>query len=268
MIFLLTACATTPVPHTNDPVDEAPADETAAWDATGCEVLEDGRNTMAIDGLSREVRVVMPDEPAGAPVVFAWHWLGGSASQTLDWMDMASLADHGAIVVAPESTGLDIEWDVLASPQDSVDIALFDRVLACLDDADGVDTDRIYTTGMSAGGLMSSYLTMHRSDVLAASAPFSGGVEDAYYATPEVDIPVLLTWGGPSDQYGGYSFHEATEAFSANLQSDGHVVVECVHSGGHTPPAGAAEMAWSFFEAAPLDPEFDGVPAGLPAWCE
>ena len=267
MIFLL-ACATETVPQTTPP--EAVVDDVAetGWDATGCEILVEGRNVMDVDGVEREVRVVFPDDPAGASVVFAWHWLGGTAKQTLDWMDMASLADHGAIVVAPESTGLDIEWDVLNSPQASVDVALFDRVLACLDDQHGVDTARLYSTGMSAGGLMTSYLTMYRSDVLAATAPFSGGVEDAYYHAPEVDIPVLLTWGGPGDQYGGYSFHDATVAFSENLAQDGHVVVECEHSAGHTPPDEAAEMAWAFFEAAPLDPEFTGVPAGLPAWCD
>jgi dienelactone hydrolase len=270
MLFLLLACAPvdTETPDTNTE-DEVIEDVDPGWDATGCEAIEDGRITMDIDGDSRDIEFVFPDNPEGAPVVFAWHWLGGTANQTLDWMRMASLANEGAIVVAPESTGLQgIEWDIVGQPEVSVDIALFDRVLACLHDQQDIDTGRITTTGMSAGGLMSSYLILYRSDVLSAAAPFSGGIEPAWYSTPEVDIPVLLTWGGPSDTYGGYSFHTSTLAFSESLQNDGHIVVECMNDLGHLPPDDAAEMAWAFFEAAPLTEGFEGVPAGLPGYCE
>jgi len=134
-----------------------------------------------------------------------------------------------------------------------------------------IDTDRVFAAGMSAGGLMTSYLTMHRSSVLAATVPFSGGVISAYYEAPEVDLPVMLVWGGVSDSYGGYDFHGATLSFSSALQSDGSFVVECEHDLGHLPPDGAADMAWAFFESHPMsidaEPWADALPGTLPDYC-
>ena len=39
-----------------------------------------------------------------------------------------------------------------------------------------VDADRVHSTGMSNGGLMTGKLLAQRADVLASATPFSGGV--------------------------------------------------------------------------------------------
>lgn len=264
------------------PASTQVADDTAAPDsdapavnpygeAQGCPVFAEGPNTLVSADLERQVTLVLPQEPQGAPIVFAWHWLGGSAEQILRWMEMETLADQGAIVVAADSTGMQTEWDYLADPSASVDAALYDDLLVCLWDAYGFDPDRVHATGMSAGGLFTSYLTMHRAETLASTVPFSGGVTQPYYSAPSVDVPVMLVWGGPTDRYGGYDFHAAALSFSSNLRDDGSFVVECEHDLGHRPPQGAAEMAWTFFEDHPADvleePWAAGLPASLPQTC-
>ena len=184
---------------------------------------------------------------------------------------MESLTEEGAIVVAPQSTGLSTEWDYLSAPEASIDVALFDDLTTCLWESHRVDADRIYSTGMSAGGLMTSYLTLHRADVLAASVPFSGGMTAEFYTTPASPIPVMVVWGGTSDSYAGFSFHDASQYFSQALQDDGHFVVECMHSSGHLPPSGSHELAWTFFASharGDVDtPWSDTLPDTLPSYC-
>ena len=237
-----------------------------------CPTLVDGQNTIMVNGVERSVTIALPAEPTGAPLVYAWHWLSGSATQALNGLGMANLANEGAIVIAPSSSGLQFEWDFLASPDTSVDIALFDEVSRCAWESWRIDSDRIYSTGMSAGGLMTSYLTVHRSDVLAATVPLSGGAPAANYRTPERLIPVMVVWGGTGDTLFGFNFHAESLNLSNSLQADGHFVVECIHSGGHAPPADAAALAWSFFDAHrksdTIAPWQAGLPGELPSYCQ
>jgi len=193
--------------------------------------------------------------------------------EIVEWVGFDDLVDsEDLIVIAPESTHLPVEWNLSDPPEDNEDYALFEDLLACLSDQYAVDLDRVYATGMSAGGLMSTYLTSYGTEWLAATAPMSGGTTNTSYVTPEHDIPVLLTWGGPTDLYNGFSFHDASQILSERLRADGHFVAHCVHDGGHDVPNGAAAYVWDFFDDHPLgvDPEpyLDGLPSSFPDWCE
>jgi len=238
-----------------------------------CPALVEGTNEDFLSGGElRRFELVLPDDPMGAGVAFSWHWLGGSGSQTLDWLifDDQALA-AGNIVVAPESCCSPYEWLFSESPEGNLDLILFDDIRACLYDQYSVDLDRIWAYGMSAGGLWTSYLTVHRADALASTAPLSGGGDSWSYTTPARDIPVLLTWGGPTDTYGTYSFDAASQYLSEQLQADGHFVIECVHDRGHDIPGEADDYLWPFLEAHPrgVDPlPFEqGLPGYFPGWC-
>lgn len=240
-----------------------------------CPVLESGRNTEFVhEGGSHDLWIHLPPEPEGAPVLFAWHWLGGTASQLVSAMDLDGLAEReGVIVVAPDSAGSEFEWAFdQIDPEGNPDLALFRDLLSCVHNQWSVDLDRIWTTGMSAGGLWTSYLTMHEGEWLAASAPLSGGTFPGYYWTPESTMPVMVTWGGPSDTYGGgaVNFEELSEDFSQQLQADGHFVVECVHTRGHTLPPDATDLVWGFLSAHTYgepSPWESGLPSDVPDWC-
>lgn len=238
-----------------------------------CPTLREGVNSgFDSGGASREFRLVLPDEPVGAPVLYTWHWLGGSAQLSMTTLGHDRLAAReGVIVVAPESDGHPYEWHSTDAPTNNPDLTLFDDILACLHEEYAVDLGRIYSTGMSAGGLWTTYLTLFRADRLAATAPLSGGVYANGYTSPAQPIPVMLTWGGPSDTYGPLSFHEASLDLSSGLQGDGHFVVECEHAMGHRVPPGAAEYTWRFLADHPkgIDPEpyLEGLPASFPETC-
>ena len=240
-----------------------------------CPALVDGVNSgFESGGLSRSFILDLPPEPNGAPVIFLWHWLSGSAAEIHNGLNFDDLSDsEGVIVVAPESQGSQFEWRFTQGPEGNPDLALFDDLLACLWDQYDADLDRIYATGMSAGGLWSSYLTLHRSQWLATTAPMSGGADTTSYQTPEVDIPVLMIWGGEGDVFQGglVDFDETSKYMSTRLREDGHFVAHCVHDRGHLPPFNAAPLVWSWFEAHSADqteePFKDGLPATFPDIC-
>ena len=238
-----------------------------------CPTLEAGRvSDFAHVGGSHDLRLLLPDEPAGAPVLFAWHWLGGTADQIVSSMELDQLvADEGLIVVAPYSAGSSYEWEFLLPPEDNPDIAVFVDFLACLHEQFEVDLSRIWTTGMSAGGLWTTYLTMHEPGWLAASAPLSGGTFPNTYQSPSTRLPVMVTWGGPRDTYGGsINFEETSLDFSQSLQNDGHFVVECEHDRGHNLPPDATDLVWTFLSAHPKgapSPWSGGLPVEMPAMC-
>jgi poly(3-hydroxybutyrate) depolymerase len=288
-VLLLTGCLRADGRGSGDDDDDASDDDDADDDDAGpddddaggspapeysrgdCPQLGDGNNSFATGSTSYDVIVELPADPEGAPVLFVWHWLGGTASQILEWVGFSSLADEGAIVIAPESSGSAYEWSSFGPGAGNADLLLFEDLLACAADQWNVDMDRIYSTGMSAGGLWTSYMTMWESEWLAATAPLSGGVNSAVYRQPDEPIPVLLTWGGAGDVYGTFSFDVANREFSADLLADGHFVAHCIHNEGHNPPTGSAGMVWRFFQDHPKgvspDPWADGVPSGMPSYC-
>jgi len=248
-------------------------EDAPSYSGGDCPVLEDGVNKkFLVDGTERKFRLVLPADPIGAPVIFAWHWLGGSAQQIVNYMEYEQLAeDENVIVVAPSSDGTPYEWHSTGQPANNVDLAFFDDMVACLYDQYQIDPDRIHATGMSAGGLWTTYLTIFRSEILASTAPLSGGAYAEAYVSPERPLPVMVVWGGPDDTYGTFNFETASLDFSEGLRADGSFVVECVHSGAHTIPLGAAEYTWQFFKDHPygVDPEpyADGLPSSLPDYC-
>jgi dienelactone hydrolase len=241
------------------------------YDGT-CPQFTDGLNEDFLSsGNNRQFRLALPDNPDGAPVIFAWHWLGGSAQQAMDWLEFGELPQsENVIVVAPESDGYPSEWRFDQESDNNPDATLFEDILACLVEQWDVDLGRVHTTGMSAGGLWSTWMILNRSEWLASAAPMSGGVLSNYYTSPTDPIPVMLIWGGPTDVYGSFSFDLASKDFSEDLQGDGHFVVECDHGSGHVPPDSPATLAWDFFSEHPKaedSPWEAGLPTHLPSFC-
>lgn len=219
------------------PAEEVIAAEAPAYSGDACPAFMTGRNSFTAGAQMRDFNLFLPPEPDGAPLLLIWHPLGSNAGQIGRYYDAAGIAaDQGWIVAVPESLRTQTEWGYFGDATD--DLALFDDLLACLDAQFGYDAQRVYTTGFSAGALWSSYLIMHRAQYLNAALVYSGGVSTfTPYREPDFALPVLLTWGGPTDQYGGViNFQETTYTFRDRLRESGHPVVTCEHAGGHVPP--------------------------------
>lgn len=254
----------------SDGTDGPVVTEPPPYSQGDCPTFEEGANTFATGETTYTVHVWLPDDPAGAPLLTAWHWLGGSARSLVNAMDLEDIVDdHGVILVAADSDGSQFEWHFLDDPAGNPDLLLFEDLVACAHAQWAVDLDRVYATGMSAGGLWTSYLTMHAAEWLAATAPMSGGIEA--YTPTAAPIPAMLTWGGPSDLYSTYSFEDATLRMSDAMVADDNFVVLCEHDDGHTLAPWGTGPAWEFLAAHPKGvdpwPWADGLPEGLPDGC-
>ncbi|MBK04522.1 MAG: hypothetical protein CL920_04210 [Deltaproteobacteria bacterium] len=246
----------TPEPTpTEQPVDEGrtklklPADPAAPKGYAGtCPTFKSGLNTIKSDGRDRTFILHLPPEPKGAPLLFVWHPLGGSAQQMNKAFDAANIAAfYKSVVVVPQSCCSQIsEWTYVGNTKP--DTSFFDDMLSCLDKQYDINNKRVYTTGFSAGSLWSSYLIVHRSEYLAAAAIFSGGVGLFPYMTPRYPTPLILAWGGASDQIasGFINFDTMAKDFEKALKQDNHYLISCNHGGGHTVPSGAASWGFPF----------------------
>lgn len=279
LTLLLLACAAKPAdkaPATESPpADSGPQPpEPPAYSGGTCPTLTEGRNSAFISGgEERRFLLSLPENPAGAPLLFAWHPLGGSATWLERALDLSTLADaEGVVVVTPDSCCSPTEWGFFPGTDPAPDLALFDDLLSCVSQQYDIDLNRVYSTGFSAGALWTTYLGMHRSEVLAAIAPISGGTGDFMEATPPTrPLAAMLIWGGPNDLYQSLSFEEATLQFTEELQAVGAFVGLCEHDGGHTIPSWGPDSVWAFLkdqrwsDATP--PYAAGFPADFPGPC-
>jgi poly(3-hydroxybutyrate) depolymerase len=274
-------------------IDATPA--TARWRVvTGggypggnCPALVPGENSLPSAGYTRRFVLQLPAAPAGAPVVFLWHWLAGDPYQALLVTGLYQVSS--AIVVAPYPSGdAPYTWHAELPPEGNPDLVLFDDILACLDTQFDIDNNRVWSTGLSAGALWTSYLVVHRASRLGAATELSGGLPDPSqappFSPPETDVPVLLAWGGAQDvfedpdanfQYNDgdpthFSFDVASRRFSEALLREGHFVVECIgdYPHGWLPPDPTGTV-WPFLRDHPrgAEPEPNDLPDDLPGLC-
>ena len=81
---------------------------------------------------------------------------------------------------------------------------------------------------------------------------------------------MLVTWGGPTDTYGTYSFEQGSLDLTDQLEANDQFVAHCVHDLGHTLPPGGAGYVWDFFadhSRGSGTPWTGGIPASMPDYC-
>jgi predicted esterase len=239
-----------------------------------CPAMTSGVQTFTVDGVSRSVHLIIPDDASpGMPVVFGYHGLGDSTSNFSSFMKLKQLSkSHRAVVVLPEAQPTaTFTWDIMSAGAN--DFPMFDDLRTCLADELDVDLLRVSVTGFSAGALWASMLLMERGDTLATALILSGGTNPmAPYQTAEYQTPALLMTGGAEDVYGGiFDFVEASDDLQAGLVEDEHFVVRCDHGQGHTVPSGTGpELVESWLmqhEFGQPSPYEDGDLSDLPSYC-
>ena len=205
------------------------------------------------------------------------------------------------IGVTPEDTDLFLEvpllgaqnfdWDVFDVANGSIEVDLFDGVLACLEQQYGVDEERVHSMGFSLGSILSDLLGTMRGDQMASIATYSGG----YWSNPENvagligtvaswplhltdnKYPQLFVHGGPMDTFGvagvvELDFSAYAVADVAFLNTKGHDTILCEHAGGHTVPSAMGPSTFfEFFRDHPRgtvnSPYSNGLPSSYSSGC-
>src|SRR5262245_16781074 len=133
-------CRTSPPP--NAPMPAKPPLPTA-----GCPNLVPGVNSIVSSGFTRQFILVLPATSTPGeklPVLFMWHWIGGSANGFLTRGDIQTAADaQHFIAVIPEARGANVaftsfntKWPFdITQPQTRMDeeFKFFDDMLACVE---------------------------------------------------------------------------------------------------------------------------------------
>jgi predicted esterase len=270
-----------------------------------CDALAPGMVTgFRVDSLDRSFILTLPPG-ATAPgghwaVVFNWHGLGDSApnmnplfagevgNAAMPFILVTPVSTH----LGPTTSPLGLEWENLRATTPNREARLFDAVLRCLDQRWGVDRDRVYTAGFSAGAIMSDLLGVLRGSQLAAVASYSGG----YFSNPDnpptlgplrtypnwpalpssARYSQLLMFGGESDAFNLFVAMAHFDVFAGNdvgyLNARRHDVVYCNHNGGHTVPRTLlGRQVVQFFAAHPrgvaASPWAAALPSGWPSYC-
>lgn len=159
--------------------------------AVDCTIGKPGETVrIAVPGTERSLLVHVPVEGTRrpAPLVFLFHGSGGSGKGVLDHSKLAATADRYGFIVAAPDGGIPLGagsfvWNIpgvpsvsgrMPSATDADDVAFVLATIDWLTAQRCVDRTRVYATGISGGGRMSSWLGCVATDRFAAIAPVVG----------------------------------------------------------------------------------------------
>lgn len=177
------------------------------------EINDDGTTfTMDWDGYERLYLVHFPPKEKmnkALPVLFHIHGGGGTAKKTpsLTLGRFNDLADkEGFIVVYPE--GLDKNWNdgrklegEQAWEEGIDDVGFIVAIVEQLKKDYSIDSDKVFTSGMSNGGFMSSRLICDRSDIFSGAAIVTATLSTDYLPQCNPTNPVaVMIMNGTDDK--------------------------------------------------------------------
>ncbi len=166
--------------------------------------------TIQHDGITRDYILHLPtgyDESKSYPFVYNLHGFTSNAAQQQFYSDMDATADaNGFIVCYPN--GIGASWNVgwtFGSTAD--DVGFLVTLVDALAVDYSIDSDRLYSCGMSNGGFMSYKLACDASDRFAAIASVTGAMvpDELESCDPIRQMPVMQIHGtsDPTVAYGG-----------------------------------------------------------------
>jgi poly(3-hydroxybutyrate) depolymerase len=229
--------------------------------------------TIDVMGTSREYIMALPktyDMNKPYKLIFAWHGLGGTAMQVAsNWYGLSRMANDSSIFVAGQ--GLETSNSVGSGPgwpnTNGQDVNFVKTLYAYLQANVCFDENRVFSVGMSYGGIMSNTLGCQMGDVFRAIAPMSGSGPG--YGGRANCVGQVAVWmsHGDMDTTVPTKSGEASRDFWANANHcqmstapvDPSPCVEyagcdpdlpvtfCEFSGGHTIPPFASAAIWKFF---------------------
>ena len=172
-------------------------------------------HSVSIDGVERTWRMFVPDqykEGIALPLVLDFHGTGSPPEQQSQWSEFEILAaKEGFLVASPAAKFIlsgdgRLTWNVDRIADGVDDVEFIQKLIAAIVSQYSVDSKRIYATGFSGGGRMSSRLACEFSESIAAIGPVAG-IRYPEDCNPVRPVPVI-TFHGKSDMVNHYT-HQA-----------------------------------------------------------
>lgn len=154
-----------------------------------------------INGLLRHFVTYIPATGANSgklPVIISLHGRLGNGKGMMRFADFRPLADqYKFIIVCPD--GIDRSWNdgrgTPANRKGVDDVRFIDELMTYIIKTYNGDAKRVYVTGMSNGGFMSSRLACELSDKIAAIAVVGASMDGSMPYHPVSAIPVMYIQG-------------------------------------------------------------------------
>ena len=168
------------------------------------------------EGVERSWQIYLPpnfSNDKAAPLVIALHGGGGNGSKfdetTTEGTLTAAADKRGAVLVFPE--GIDKRWndgrqEVFRGKRKYNDVGFISKLIDEMIQGYGIDSTRIYATGISNGGFMSVRLAMELSEKITAVAPVTAQVSITMSnKIPQHPISIMIVNGteDPLVPFGG-----------------------------------------------------------------
>ena len=149
---------------------------------------------MIVDGLNRTYHYYVPSSYDGAkpvPLVITLHgaWSCGLAN-LLGADDYAE--KYGFVVVCPDSYGYIWSMPIFGGNV-TEEVKFFSKLIDVMSQKYKIDTKRVYVVGISAGGMMASYLAVYLPTKIAGIGVISGSLVLATMADADVPFPKNMT---------------------------------------------------------------------------
>lgn len=157
---------------------------------------------ITVGGLNREFITYIPSGAAQSnnmPVVISLHGRLGKAEGQLKFADFRPIADRGkVIIVCPQ--GIDRSWNdgrpgTPADKKGVNDVEFIDSLISYIIHTYHADRTRIYVTGMSNGGFMSSRLAIDLNKRIAAVAVVAATMDKSTAFKAGTVMPIMYIQG-------------------------------------------------------------------------
>lgn len=162
--------------------------------------------TINHDNINREYILYVPASYSSSnpvPLVFCFHGYSSNMNANFAYTNFKAIADTAGFIVAHPQGTLDntntAHWNVggwtVGSSVDDVGFTL--ALLDSISSAYNIDSDRVYSTGMSNGGYMSFLLACQLNNKFAAVASVTGSMTPQTFnvCNPTHPTPVLQIHG-------------------------------------------------------------------------
>lgn len=280
-IFSLNNCASIKR-YSGKPID---ADSINCDTGIGCPDIRTGKYFIDVNGTKREFIVTLPenyDHSKSYPLILAWPGLGGSAIGVAsgsgytkgEYFGILKASENQAIFVSGQGLPEVIPgWGSKAgwNNRNDRDVTFAWSLINWAESNMSIDESRIFSTGMSYGGMFSNLLACRLGNKIRAIASMSGsfwqvGIENPYaqcyrkkvaawFAHGRNDRGVVYETGEFVRDYFirvnecSFSYTEITPrgCIRYNDCASGYPVVWCKHSIGHAIPKYAGKEIWDFF---------------------
>lgn len=162
-------------------------------------VAQQKNESIIVDHMRREFITYLPGGIGDkAPVIISLHGRLGTAARQMTFADFKPIADRDkVIIICPQ--GIERSWnDGRGTPANSRgvnDVKFIDELIAYIIDTYHADPSRIYVTGMSNGGFMTSRLACELYKRIAAVAVVAASMDKDMGYQPAQPMPVMYIQG-------------------------------------------------------------------------